>query len=170
MLSHCKVIAFTKKRVRSHWFLHPFYVFKTSFSPILSFFVDMILIKQWQKCPIEAFFLEHEVFPQRAQMDTDFYLRTRTKGRWPKGKAITRIKRIFSHRYTQIFLNNGLSQIALIIFLQELPEIDHALGTSLSGKASHNAERWRFLALRRCSGTSWRSCKELTRSYNLNNY
>ena len=25
-------------------------------------------------------------------MDTDFYLRTRTKGRWPKGKAMTRIK------------------------------------------------------------------------------
>ena len=38
----------------------------------------------------------------------------------------------------------------------------HALGTSLSGKASHSAERWRFLALHRCSGTSWRSCKELS--------
>ena len=108
MLSHRKVIAFTKKRVRNHWFSHPFYVFHPLFSPGLHFFVDMILIKQWQKCPIEAFFLEHEVFPQIAQMDTDFYLRTRTKGRWPKGKAITRITRIFSHRYTQIFLEQRI--------------------------------------------------------------
>ena len=30
------------------------------------------------------------------------------------------------HRF---FLNNGLNRIALIIFLQELSEIDHALGT-----------------------------------------
>ena len=160
MLSHCKMIAFTKKRVRNHQFSHPLSVFCPSFSPGLHFLPDMILIKQWQKCPIEAFVLEHEIFPQIAQMDTDFYLRTRTKGRWPKGKAITRIKRIFSHRYTQIFLEQRIKP--LIIFLQELSEIDHALGTSLSGKASHSAERWRFLALRRCSGTSWRSCKELS--------
>ena len=55
-----------------------------------------------------------------------------------------------------------ITRITRTIFLQELSEIDHALGTSLSGKASHSAERWRFLALRRCSGTSWRSCKELS--------
>ena len=108
MLSHRKVIAFTKKGARKVDFSRPLTVFHASFSPRLRFFVDMILIKQWQKCPIEAFFLEHEVFPQRAQMDTDFYLRTRTKGRWPKGKAITRIKRIFSHRYTQIFLEQRI--------------------------------------------------------------
>ena len=34
-------------------------------------------------------------FPQIAQIYTDSYLRTRTKGRWPKGKAITRIERIY---------------------------------------------------------------------------
>ena len=108
MLSHRKVIAFTKKGARKVDFSRPLIVFYASFSPRLRFFVDMILIKRWQKCPIEAFFLEHEVFLQIAQMDTDFYLRTRTKGRWPKGKAITRIKRIFSHRYTQIFLEQRI--------------------------------------------------------------
>ena len=123
MLSGCKSYRFSswklslytvkamlsqKKRVQNAVSGRPLIAFYASFSPILRFFVDMILIKQWQKCPIEAFFLEHEVFPQRAQMDTDFYLRTRTKGRWPKGKAITRIKRIFSHRYTQIFLEQRI--------------------------------------------------------------
>ena len=173
MLSHRKVIAFTKKGARKVDFSRPLIVFYASFSSILRFFVDMILIKQWQKCPIEAFVLEHEVFPQIAQMDTDFYLRTRTKGRWPKGKAITRMTRIISHRYhryTQILFRTTDECGLHWFFLQELSEIDHALGTSLSGKASHSAERWRFLALRRCSGTSWRSCKELIRNYNLGKY
>ena len=143
MLSHRKVIAFTKKGARKVDFSRPLIVFYASFSSILRFFVDMILIKQWQKCPIEAFCLEHEVFPQIAQMDTDFYLRIQ----------ITRIKRIFSHRYTQIFLEQQIKPDCTDCFLQALSEIDHALGTSLSGKASHSAERWRFLALRRCSGT-----------------
>ena len=127
MLSHCKVIAFTKKRVRNHWFSPPFSIFYPSLSPRFHFFVDLILIKQWQKCPIEAFFLEHEVFPQIAQINTDFYLRTRTKGRWPKGKAITRITQIFSHRYTQIFLEQRIKPDCTDFFLQELSEIDHEL-------------------------------------------
>ena len=52
MLSHRKVIAFTKKRVRKVVFSYPFSVFHPSFSPRLRFLVNMILIKQWQKCPI----------------------------------------------------------------------------------------------------------------------
>ena len=159
MLSHSKSYAFTKKRVRKVIFSHPFSVFHPSFSPILSFFVDMILIKQWQKCPIEAFFLEHEVFPQIAQMDTDFYLRTRTKGRWPKGKAITRITRIFSHRYTQIFLEQRIK-----------PDCTDYFFTGIIRNWPCARHLWRFLALRRCSGTSWRSCKELIRNYNLGKY
>ena len=131
MLSHCKVIAFTKKRVRKVVFPHPFSIFQASFPPRLSFFVDMILIKQWQKCPIEAFFLEHEVFPQIAQINTDFYLRTRTKGRWPKGKAITQITRIFSHRYTLIFLEQRIKPDCTDYFftgiIRNWPWIDHEL-------------------------------------------
>ena len=46
MLSHCKVIAFTKKRVQKVVFSHPLSVFCPSFSPGLHFLPDMILIKQ----------------------------------------------------------------------------------------------------------------------------
>ena len=46
MLSHGKSYAFTKKRVRKVIFPHPFSVFCLLFSPRLSFFVDLILIKQ----------------------------------------------------------------------------------------------------------------------------
>jgi len=46
MLSHRKSYAFTKKRVRKVIFSYPFSVFCLLFSPILSFFVDMIFIKQ----------------------------------------------------------------------------------------------------------------------------
>ena len=144
MLSHGKSYAFTKKRVRKVIFSHPFSVFHPLFSPRLSFFVDMILIKQWQKCPIEAFFLEHEVFPQIAQINTDFYLRTRTKGRWPKGKAITRI---FSHRYTQIFLEQRIKTDCTDYFF-----------TGIIRNWPCARHLWRF------------ACKELIRNYNLGKY
>ena len=140
MLSHGKSYAFTKKRVRNHWFSPPFSIFYPSLSPRFHFFVDLILIKQWQKCHIEAFFLEHEVFPQIAQINTDFYLRTRTKGRWPKGKAITRITRIFSHRY------HRYTQI-----LFRTTDYTDYFFTGIT-------RNW-----------SWIN-HELTRSYNLNNY
>ena len=46
MLSHRKVIAFTKKGARKVDFSRPLIVFYASFSPRLRFFVDMIYIKQ----------------------------------------------------------------------------------------------------------------------------
>ena len=46
MLSHRKVIAFTKKGARKVDLSRPLIVFHVSLSPILRFFVDMILIKQ----------------------------------------------------------------------------------------------------------------------------
>ena len=47
------------------------------------------------------------ILPQIAQIYTDSYLRTRTKGRWPKGKAITRMTLSHRlHRFTQIFLEH----------------------------------------------------------------
>ena len=143
MLSHRKVIAFTKKRVRNHHFSHPLSVFYPLFSPRLHLLPDMILIKQWQKCPIEAFVLEHEVFPQIAQMDTDFYLRTRTKGRWPKGKAITRMTRIISHRYhryTQILFRTtdecGLHGLHELFFYRNYQKL--TMRSALLCQAKHH--------------------------------
>ena len=131
MLSHSKSYAFTKKRVRKVIFSHPLSVFHPSFSPILSFLINMILIKQWQKCPIEAFFLEHEVFPQIAQMDTDFYLRTRTKGRWPKGKVIAISELLFNRNGQELFRNFSLIIFSKIIIpdnsLQDLHEVPEHL-------------------------------------------
>ena len=46
MLSHRKVIAFTKKGARKVDFSRPLIVFYASFSPRLRFLLDMIFIKQ----------------------------------------------------------------------------------------------------------------------------
>ena len=131
MLSHRNVIAFTKKGARKVDFSRPLIVFHVSFSPRLRFLLDMIFIKQWQKCPIEAFVLEHEVFPQRAQMDTDFYLRTRTKGRWPKGKAIAISELLFNRNGQKLFRNFSLIIFSKIIIpdnsLQDLHEVPEHL-------------------------------------------